>query len=147
MRFKLSDVSSMETEHFQAPIRVIILGNNEIESYQIERPSIVELSASLLSKLHVVGQLKYRVKMIIQAERFREPSSKHCKTPVLEEKNLAGFFFGLPSWKFVGKVLLFSLLEKNLNFYVIFRKKIDVFKFDLLFYVNIFSVPFGKFRC
>ena len=57
----------MKTEHFQAPFRVITLG-----SIQIEKPSAKELTAWLLSKLHVIRQLKYRLKMIIQTERFPE---------------------------------------------------------------------------
>ena len=81
----------METEHFQAPNRVITLGSIQIENNQIEKPSTKELTAWLLSKLHVIRQLKYKLKMIIQTERFREPSCKHCKTVVIVEKNLASF--------------------------------------------------------
>ena len=51
----------------------------------------------------------YRLKMIIQlAECFREPSCKHCGC---REKSSG--FFGLPPWEFGGKVLLFSMPEKN----------------------------------
>ena len=39
----------------------------------------------------VVRQLKYRLKMIIQSERFRESSCKYCTTAVVVEKNLAAF--------------------------------------------------------
>ena len=85
----------METEHFQAPFRVITLGSIQIENNQIEKSSTEELTAWLLSKLHVIRQLKCRLKMIIHAERFRESSCKHCKTAMDEEKNLAAFF-GLP---------------------------------------------------
>ena len=60
----------METEHFQAPFRAITLGSIQIENNQIEKP----LTPWLLSKLHVIRQLKYRLKMIIQTERFRESS-------------------------------------------------------------------------
>ena len=81
----------METEHFQSPFRVIILGSIQIENNQIEKPSIKDLTAWLLSKLHVIRQLKYRLKIIIQTERFRESSCKHCKIAVLVEKNLAAF--------------------------------------------------------
>ena len=76
--FKLSTVSLKETEHFQASFRVIIFG-----STQIEKISTKELTAWLLSKLHVNRQLKYRLKMIIQTERFRKSSCKHCKTAAL----------------------------------------------------------------
>ena len=62
----------METEHFQTPFGVITytLGSIQIENNQIEKPSTKELAAWLLSQLHVIRQLKYRLKMIIQAERF-----------------------------------------------------------------------------
>ena len=53
-------------------------------------PSTKEITAWLLSKLHVIRQLKCRLK-IIQTERFRESSCKHCKTALLIEKNLADF--------------------------------------------------------
>ena len=46
-----------------------------------------------------------------QTERFQESSCKHCKTAVLVEKNVAAFL----AWEFEGKVLLFSLPEKNLK--------------------------------
>ena len=66
----------------------------------------------LLSKLHVIRQLKNRLKMIIQTEHFRESSRKHRKTAVVVGKNVAAFF-GLPPWEFEGKALLEkSLLEK-----------------------------------
>ena len=61
----------METEHFQAPFRVITLGSIQIENNQIEKRSTKELTTRLLSKLHIIRQLKYRLKMIIQTERFR----------------------------------------------------------------------------
>ena len=60
--------------------------------------------------------------MIIQNERFRELSRKHCKTAMVVGKNLATFF-GLPPWDFEGKILLFSLLEINLNIFGRFREK------------------------
>ena len=104
----------METEHFQAPFRVITLGSIQIEDSQIEKPSTKELTAWLLSKLHVIRQLQYRLKMIIQTECFRESSCKHCKTAVVAEKNLAGFLAcHLQSLR--GKYYPFSLLEKKLN--------------------------------
>ena len=80
----------METEHFQAPFRVITSGSIQTENNQIE-PSTTELTAWLLSKLYVVRQLKYKMKMIIQTDRFRESSCKHCKTAVLVEKSLSAF--------------------------------------------------------
>ena len=50
----------------------------------------MELTAWLLSKLHVIRQLKCILKMIIQTERFRESSYiKYCKTAMLVEKNVA----------------------------------------------------------
>ena len=101
----------MKTEHFQAPFRVITLGSVQIENDQIEKSSTKELSAWLLSKLHVIKQLKCRLKMMRQTERFRESSCKDCKTAVLVEKTLAAFS-GLPPWEFEGKILLFSLLGK-----------------------------------
>ena len=79
----------METEHFQAPFRVVTLGSIQIENNQIEKPSTKELTAWLLSKLHVIRQLNYRLK--IQTERFRESSCKHRKTAALVKKNLAAF--------------------------------------------------------
>ena len=102
----------METEHFQAPFRVITLGSIQIENNQIGKPSTKELTAWLLSKLHVIRQLKFRLKIIIQTEHFRQSSCKPCKTAVLVEK-ISIRFFGLPPWEFAGKVLLFTLLEKN----------------------------------
>ena len=83
----------------------------QFEDNQIEKPSTKDLTAWLLSKLHVIRQLKYRLKMITQTERFQASSCKHCKTAMLVEKNLASFL----AWEFEGKVLLFSLLEKNLS--------------------------------
>ena len=56
----------MDTEHFQALFRVITLGRIQIENNQIEKSSTKELTAWLLSKLHVIRHLKYRLKMIIQ---------------------------------------------------------------------------------
>ena len=51
----------MEAEHFQAPLEhvqapftVIALGSIQNENIQIEKPSTKELTAWLLSKLHVV---------------------------------------------------------------------------------------------
>ena len=80
------------TEHFQAPFRVIYtLGSIQIENNQTEKPSTKELTAWLLSKLHVIKQVKYRLKLIIQTEHFRESSRKHYKTAVVVEKNLAAF--------------------------------------------------------
>ena len=86
----------METKHFQAPFRVITSGSIQVENNQIDKPSTKELTAWLLSKLHVVRQLQYRRKMVIHIERFPELSCEHFKTAVLVEKNLAVFFFGLP---------------------------------------------------
>ena len=83
----------METEQFQATFRVITLGNIQIENNQIEKPSTKELTAWLLSKLHIIRQLKYRLKIIIQTERFRESNCKHCRTSVVVEKNLVAFWF------------------------------------------------------
>ena len=81
----------MESEHFQVPFRVITLGSTEIENNQIGKPSTKELTAWLLSKLHIIRQFKYRLKMITQTRRFGESSCKHCKTAALVEKNLAVF--------------------------------------------------------
>ena len=75
------------------------------------------------ANLHVIRQLKYRLKVIIQTERFRESSWKHCETAVLVEKNLVAFYLGLPQWELEGKVLLFSLQGENLTFYGRFRAK------------------------
>ena len=58
----------METEQFQAPFIIITSGSIHIENNQIEKPSTKELTAWLLSKLDVIRQLKYRLKMIIQTE-------------------------------------------------------------------------------
>ena len=69
----------MEAEHFQAPFSVIILGSIQIENGQIEKPSNKELTAWLLSKLHVIRQLKYRLKMIMQTERFENQAVKIAK--------------------------------------------------------------------
>ena len=57
----------------------------KFENNQIEKASTKELTTWLLSKLHVIRQFKYRLKMIIQTERFRESSCKHCKTAVFVE--------------------------------------------------------------
>ena len=57
-------------------------------------------------------QLKYKLKMIIQIEHFRESSCKHCKTAVRVEKNLATFLAShFDSLR--RKHLLFILLEKK----------------------------------
>ena len=77
---RFSSVSSTETEHFQAPFHVIIFGSTHIENNQIEKLSTKQLIAWLLSKLHVIRQLKCVLKMIIQTERFRESSCKYLKT-------------------------------------------------------------------
>ena len=82
----------METEHFQAPFRVITIGSIQIQNNQIGKLSTKELTAWPLSKLHVIRELKYRLKMIIQTEHFPESSCKHCKTGVLVEKNVAAFW-------------------------------------------------------
>ena len=82
----------METEHFQAPLRVITFRRIQIENNQIEKPSAKELPAWLLSKLHIIRQLNYRLKMIIQTECCRESSCKKSSS-----------FFGLPNWEFEGK--------------------------------------------
>ena len=81
----------MGTEHFQAPFRGITLGSIQTENNQIEKPSAKKLTPWLLSKLRVIRQLKYGLKMIIQTERFRKSSCKRCKTAVLVEKNLSAF--------------------------------------------------------
>ena len=54
-------------------------------------PGVKELTAWLLAKLHIIRQLKHRLKMIIQTDRFRASSCKHCQTAVLVEKNLSAF--------------------------------------------------------
>ena len=89
----------METEHLQAPFRVITLRSIQTDNNQIEKPSTnyKELTAWLLSELCVNRQLKYRPKMMIQTEHFRESSRKHFKTAVLVEKNLAAFW--LATWR------------------------------------------------
>ena len=51
--------------------------------------------------------------MITQNERSRESSCKHCKTAMLVEKNVTAC--GLLPWEFEEKILLLSLLEKNVN--------------------------------
>ena len=79
--------SLTETEHLQAPFGVIFLeafrSNDLIKNAQ--------LKSWLMLKLRVIRQLKCRLKMILQAECFRESSCKHCKTAMLVEKNLADF--------------------------------------------------------
>ena len=57
----------------------------------------MELTSWLLSKMHSIGKRKYRLKRLIETERFREPSCKHCKKK----------FFGLPSLEFAEEVLPF----------------------------------------
>ena len=84
--------------------------------------------------------------MIIQTECFRESSCKHCKTAMVEEKNQAAFL-GLPPWEFEGKYYYLASQKKNLNILWQISRKVDVFKFGTLFYIDISSVPFGKFRC
>ena len=42
-----NSVSSMETEHFPAPFRVISLGSFQIENNQIEKPSTKALSTRI----------------------------------------------------------------------------------------------------
>ena len=73
-------MSLKETEHFQALV-----------GCKIEKPSTKELTAWLLSKMHVIRQLKCRL-MIIQPEGFRESSGEHCKTAMLIQNNLAAFW-------------------------------------------------------
>ena len=111
----------METEHFQAPFRVITLGSIQIENNQIENPSAKELTAWLFSKLHVARQLKYRLKLIIQTERFRESNCKHCKAAVVVEKNLVSFLAchrgGL------GGKYYYLACKKKLTFYGRFHEK------------------------
>ena len=51
----------METEHFQSPFCVVIFGSIQIENNQIEKPVTKELTAWLLSELHVIRQLKCRL--------------------------------------------------------------------------------------
>ena len=106
----------MDTEHFQAPFGVIIFGSIQIEKSQIEKPSTKELTAWLLSKLHVIKQpiANCRLKIIIQTERFRESSSKRCKTATLEK---IWELFGLPLWRFVREAFLHSFLQKKLNIF------------------------------
>ena len=89
----------METDRFQALFRVITLGSIQIENDQIEKPSTKELTAWLLSKLHVKRQLNYRLKMITLTERFRASSCKHYKAA---EKKLAALLPFHP-WEFMGK--------------------------------------------
>ena len=90
--FKFSSVSSTETKHFQAPFGVSIFGSIQIENNQNEKPSTKEFTAWLLLKLHVIRQLKCRLKMIIQTECFPESSCKNFKTAMLTEKHLASFW-------------------------------------------------------
>ena len=58
----------MKTENSQAPFRIITLGSIQIEDNQIEKPSTKKLPAWLHSKLHVIRQLKDRMKMLIRTE-------------------------------------------------------------------------------
>ena len=77
----------METEHFQAPFRVITLASIEIENNQIEKPSTKELTAWPAALKVACYQTTQ-----IQTERFRESNWKHCKTAVLVERNLVAFW-------------------------------------------------------
>ena len=61
----------------------------QTENYQIKNTK----TAWLLSKLNVTRQLKRRLKMIIQTERFRESSWKHCKTATLYGKRSSRIFW------------------------------------------------------
>ena len=88
--FKFSSVSSMDDEHFQAPFRVITLGSIQVENNQIEKPPNLGVNC-LAAWLHVIRLLKYRLQMIIQTERLRASSCKHCKPAVLVRKNIAAF--------------------------------------------------------
>ena len=99
----------------------------------MKKPSSKELTAWLLSKLHAIRQLKYRLKMIMQTEVLRE---SRCKTAVLVEKHLVTFLACHP-----------ESLPKKIKHFIVDVLKIDVFKFDTLFYIEIFSVALGKFRC
>ena len=110
----------METEHFQAAFRVITLGTIQIENNQIVKHSTKELTAWLLSKLYVIRQLKYRLKMIIQTDDFRTSSHEHCKTAVFVEKILAPFF----------ACHLGSLWGKY--YYLAFQKKFEHFMVDFV---------------
>ena len=67
----------METEHFQALFDVMIFGSIQIENNQLEKPSTKELTAWLLSKLHVI-RIQVQTEDDRQTERFRESSCKHC---------------------------------------------------------------------
>ena len=44
----------------------------------------------------------------------------------------------------MGQVMAFLTVEKKLKIICYISWKIDVFKFDILFYIDIFSVAFGK---
>ena len=101
---------------------VIIFGSIQIEKNQIRNPLTkgVNYLAALKVACYLIRQLKYKLKMIIQTERFREYRCKHCKTAMLVEKNLATFW--LATLGVCGKILLFSLL----NFSVIcLQQEID----------------------
>ena len=75
--------------------------------------------------------------MMIQSERFRESSCKHMFV------KRTSCFFGLPRWRLVDKVLLSSLVTKIEYFMPDFIT--NRFFFNLtLFYIDIFSVAFGK---
>ena len=58
----------------------------------------------------------------------------------------SGLFFSSPLWEFVGEVLQFSLLLKTEHFMLDFVIN-PCLEFDILFYSDIFSVVFGKFKC
>ena len=71
---------------------------DENSSFSSEKPSTKELTAWLLSELHVLRQLKYKLKMIIHTEPLRASNCKHCKTAVLAEKS--SLFFWLATLVF-----------------------------------------------
>ena len=83
----------MKTEHFQAPLGVIIFESIQIENKQVVKPTTqaLTLTAWLPSKLYVIRQLKCTMKMIIQTQHIRESSCNHCKTAVLIGENVVAF--------------------------------------------------------
>ena len=75
----------------------------------------------------------------MQTERFRESSCQHRKTALHVEKNLAAFLachFG-DLWA-KNYCLAYT---KNPEKFPLDFVKIHAFKFNILFYVDIFSVP------
>ena len=95
-------------KHFQD---VVIFGSIQIENNQIEKSSMKALTAWLLSKLHVIRELKYRLKVIIQTEHFRESNYKHCETAMLIEKIKP--LFWIATFGVVGQRITIWLATKN----------------------------------